>query len=278
MVSSAPVDAVGALHHPGPAGHAQAGRRARCGRQVIDGRSSSSMPASGCSTCARRHGARHHRDDDDGGDWSVRWRATGGDRAPQCRRRRVSGRLSPLGTHPVLRRGPARPSPSGLSGSRSGATIVAAWWLTVLVAMPGEAVVSLPCPRANAVMMPSPSGWRAAAAAHHVGVYVPDASVANFKQSSSRCRPASSTWRSGCSTTGAAPRCGRGRRPPAGRRRRRVAIGAGDVPAAERWLMVLFRARRDLAREADRRLADRAVRQAREAVGEDIRPSRATIA
>jgi hypothetical protein len=100
------------------------------------------------------------------------------------------------------------------------------------------------------------------AAAHHVGVYVPrDNEVsANFKQIKFALQARKFDVALRLFDNGAlrAEMRARAADLPAGlEAATRGAIAAGDAPATERWLMVFFAAlARDLAREADRRLAD----------------------
>ena len=117
--------------------------------------------------------------------------------------------------------------------------------------------------RANAVMMALAVALAGGpAAAHHVGVFVPrDNEVsANFKQIKFALQARKFDVALRLFDNGAlrAEMRARAADLPAGlEAATRGAIGAGDVPAAERWLMVFFAAlARDLAREADRRLAD----------------------
>ena len=100
------------------------------------------------------------------------------------------------------------------------------------------------------------------AAAHHVGVYVPrDNEVsANFKQIKFALQARKFDVALGLFDNGALRVEMRARAadlPEGLEAATRGAIAAGDAPAAERGLMVFFAVlTRDLAREADRRLAD----------------------
>jgi hypothetical protein len=118
-----------------------------------------------------------------------------------------------------------------------------------LVALAGLAallIVLAPCP----------------AAGHHVGVYVArDNEVsANFKQlkfaiQAARFDAASRLFEEGA--VRAEMRAQAGRLPPGLEQSTRAALKAGDARGAERCLMILFAGlARDLAVEADRRLAD----------------------
>src|SRR6266542_2007559 len=237
-------DAVGALRHPGPAGHARAGRRARCGRA----------------------GDRR-------GDGQVRCRPPavpsprGGHGARQRGRRRVSGRLSSLErAHPVLRRRARQDDRRAghvdpVRGRDHRGHVVAHG---AGGPAPGEAVVRIAVSaRASAAMLAlAITVAEGPALAHHVGVYVPrDNEVsANFKQIKFALQARKFDVALGLFDNGALRAEMRARVAdlPAGlEAATRGAIAAGDAPAAERWLMVFFAAlARDLAREADRRLAD----------------------
>jgi hypothetical protein len=100
------------------------------------------------------------------------------------------------------------------------------------------------------------------AAAHHVGAYVPrDNEVsANFKQikfaiQARKMDVAVRLFEAGA--VRAEMRAQRHRLPPGLEEATRAALAAGDGPRAERGLMIFFAAlARDLAAEADRRLAD----------------------
>ena len=100
------------------------------------------------------------------------------------------------------------------------------------------------------------------AAAHHVGAYVPSDNEisANFKQvkfsiQAGKFDVALRLFESGA--VRAEMRAQAARLPAGLEEATRGALGAGDGPGAERCLMVLFAAlSRDLALEADRRLAD----------------------
>ena len=100
------------------------------------------------------------------------------------------------------------------------------------------------------------------AAAHHVGAYVPrDNEVsANFKQIKFAIQARKLDVAAPPLRDRPAPRrdAGAGRPDPAGLEdRTRAALAAGDGPRAERGLMIFFAGLvRDLALEADRRLAD----------------------
>jgi len=102
----------------------------------------------------------------------------------------------------------------------------------------------------------------APAAAHHVGAYVPrDNEIsANFKQlkfsiQARKFDVAARLFEAGAIRVEMRARAGR--IPPGLEETTRAALAAGDGPRAERGLMVFFAALvRDLALEADRRLAD----------------------
>lgn len=100
------------------------------------------------------------------------------------------------------------------------------------------------------------------ATAHHVGAYVPrDNEIsANFKQLKFSIQARKFDVAAQLFETGAiraAMRAQAGRLPPGLEETTRAALAAGDGPRAERGLMVFFAALiRDLALEADRRLAD----------------------
>ena len=102
----------------------------------------------------------------------------------------------------------------------------------------------------------------APAAGHHVGAYVPrDNEIsANFKQIKFSIQARKLDVAARLFETGAIRaemRAGAGRLPPGLEETTRAALAAGDGPRAERGLMVFFAALiRDLALEADRRLAD----------------------
>ena len=102
----------------------------------------------------------------------------------------------------------------------------------------------------------------APATAHHVGAYVPrDNEIsANFKQLKFSIQARKFDVAARLFETGAIRaemRAQAGRLPPGLEETTRVALVAGDGPRAERGLMVFFAALiRDLALEADRRLAD----------------------
>ena len=117
--------------------------------------------------------------------------------------------------------------------------------------------------RANAVMIAlAITVAGGPAAAHHVGVYVPRDNVvsANFKQIKFALQAAKLDVALRLFDDGAlrAEMRARAADLPAGlEAATRGALAAGDTPAAERCLMVFFAAlARDLALEADRRLAD----------------------
>jgi hypothetical protein len=102
----------------------------------------------------------------------------------------------------------------------------------------------------------------APAAGHHVGAYVPrDNEIsANFKQLKFSIQARKLDVAARLFETGAIRaemRAQAGRLPPGLEETTRAALAAGDGPRAERGLMVFFAALiRDLALEADRRLAD----------------------
>jgi hypothetical protein len=102
----------------------------------------------------------------------------------------------------------------------------------------------------------------APATAHHVGAYVPrDNEIsANFKQLKFSIQARKFDVATRLFETGAIQaemRAQAGRLPPSLEETTRAALAAGDGPRAERGLMVFFAALiRDLALEADRRLAD----------------------
>jgi hypothetical protein len=117
----------------------------------------------------------------------------------------------------------------------------------------------------------------APAAAHHVGAYVPrDNEVsANFKQLKFSIQARKFDVAARLFETGAiraAMRAQAGRLPDGLEEATRVALVAGDGPRAERGLMIFFAALvRDLALEADRRLADtRESAAARAATGQKL--------
>lgn len=102
----------------------------------------------------------------------------------------------------------------------------------------------------------------APAAGHHVGAYVPrdNELSANFKQLKFSIQARKLDVAARLFETGAIRaemRAQAGRLPPGLEETTRAALAAGDGPRAERGLMVFFAALiRDLALEADRRLAD----------------------
>jgi hypothetical protein len=117
----------------------------------------------------------------------------------------------------------------------------------------------------------------APAAAHHVGAYVPrDNEIsANFKQlkfsiQAGKLDVAARLFETGAIRT--AMRAQAGRLPAGLEETTRAALAAGDGPRAERGLVVFFAALiRDLAVEADRRLADsREPAAARVATGQKL--------
>ena len=171
-----------------------------------------------------------------------------------------------------------------------GATIVAVWWLAAaLGASPREARVS----RAGAALVSRASDWppRCSRSSALRPLLITSAltsprttrSPRTSSRSSSRSRRGSSTSPRACSSRAplrAEMRAQSSRLPAGLEESTRAALKAGDGRGAERGLMVFFVGlARDLALEADRRLADRDASRPRRGwppAGSSSRPSGAT--